>query len=219
MKKNISILFIGNSHTYYNDLPVIVRSMFESVGISAQVVMQTEGGKDLLYHCDRRDVVLNIKQGGFDYVVLQEVASSFEREAFLRGAERFAEHLKESSSQPILYMIWAHEKKKHMQKDITPAYVEAGKLLGAPVAPAGELWFSMLRGNKSLPFYRPDGNHATPLGSYLAAACIFYAITGRQRPLSLSEGGEPHTSLGLEVELCKKIQSNACRITKKFNSK
>ena len=69
MKKNIRILFIGNSHTYYNNMPQIAKEIFASAGINAEVTMQTEGGKGLLYHCDRKDVIFYI-YGGYDYVVL-----------------------------------------------------------------------------------------------------------------------------------------------------
>lgn len=219
MKKHISILFVGNSHTYYNDMPRIASEIFAAAGIDARVTMQTEGGKNLLYHCDRKDVKFNIVYGKYDYVVLQEVAKSFTPADFYEGIEKFRPTLERSASQPVLYMIWAHRDNKKLQPTITECYAKASETLNAPVAPAGEIWHRMLRGNKSLEFYREDGNHATPLGSYLAAACIFYAVTGRERPIKLAEGGEPHTRLGLDPGLCKKIHSEACRTAKKYSRK
>ncbi|MBQ9079694.1 MAG: hypothetical protein IJY27_01330 [Clostridia bacterium] len=217
MKKQISIHFIGNSHTYYNDMPRMVAEIFESIGIDARVSMQTEGGKDLLYHCARKDATFNIVYGKHDYVVLQEVASSFSPEDFAEGIAKFKQNsLDRSTAQPILYMIWANQGNRKYQSTIIDAYRQGGEALNAPIAPAGEVWMKLLRGNKDLPLYRDDGNHATPLGSYLAAACIFYAITGRERPIKVEQGGEPQTRLGLDIEICKKIHSEACRAAKKY---
>ncbi len=217
MSKHINIHFIGNSHTYFNDLPRLVSEIFAAVGIDAHVSMQTAGGKDLLYHCDRKDSIFNIVHGGNDYVVLQEVASGFDPEKFAEGIGKFKENaLDKSATQPILYMIWANADNRKYQPVITESYRQVGEMLNAPVAPAGEVWSKLLRGNKALSLYREDGNHATSLGSYIAAACIFYAITGRQRPIVLREEGQPHTRLAIDAELAKKIHSVACRTAKKY---
>ena len=220
MKKNIRILFVGNSHTYYNDMPLMVRDLFAKVGVTAEVTMQTRGGKNLIYHSQQKDVIFNILYGNFDYVILQEVASSFDPEDFREGLGSIVEQaLSKSSATPVLYMIWAHRDDKRRQTVITKEYADAAERLGALLAPAGEVWHKLLRGNKALPFYNDDGNHATPLGSYLAACSVFYAITGRERPVKLEEGGEPETRLELDREICRRIHSEVCRAAKKYNVK
>lgn len=220
MKKNIRILFVGNSHTYYNEMPLMVRDLFSKIGVTAEVTMQTRGGKNLIYHAQQRDVIFNILYGNFDYVILQEVASSFDPEDFREGLGSIAEQaLSKTSAKPVLYMIWAHRDDKRRQTVITEEYADAAERLGALLAPAGEVWHKLLRGNKSLPFYHDDGNHATPIGSYLAACSVFYAITGRERPVKLEKGGEPESRLDLEEELCRRIHSEVCRAAKKYNVK
>ena len=199
MKKHLNIHFIGNSHTYYNDLPRMVSELFASVGVDAHVSMQTAGGKDLLYHCERKDTLFNIIHGGNDYVVLQEVASSFDPDHFFEGLNNIRHNaLDKSPTKPVLYMIWANKDNRKFQPTITEAYAKAGLELNAPVAPAGEVWGKLLRSDKTMELYREDLNHATPLGSYIAATCIFYAISGRQRPITLRN------------------DSQACRTAKKY---
>ena len=220
MKKNIRILFVGNSHTYYNDMPLTVRELFAKIGVTAEVTMQTRGGKNLIYHSEQRDVIFNILYGNYDYVVLQEVASSFEPDNFRNGLEAIAEKaLSKSTAEPVLYMIWAHRDDKRRQTVITEEYADAAERLGARLAPAGEVWHKLLRGNKSLPLYHEDGNHATPLGSYIAACSVFYAITGRERPIKLEENAEPESKPELDREICRKIHSEVCRAAKKYNLK
>lgn len=218
MKKKIRILLVGNSHTYFNNMPKMLKDIFAKAGVEAQVIMQTEGGKGLLYHCNRKDVVFNIVHGGFDYVVLQDVAITFERANLIEGGMKIkANALDRSDAQPVLYMIWAHGDVPGLQPEITAAYAELARLLGAPLAPAGEVWHRLMRSRGGYCLYGEDRHHATPLGSYLAAACIFYAISRRERPIKVSEGDEPHTSLGLDTAVCRKIHSAACRTAKKYN--
>ena len=87
------------------------------------------------------------------------------------------------------------------------------------VAPAGEVWQTVLRRRPAPELYREDGNHATPTGSYLAAASIFYAITERRRALRVNEGDEPHTRLGIDEKTASAIHTIACRTTLAFNEK
>ena len=148
------------------------------------------------------------------------MASSFDPEDFREGLGSIAEQaLSKTSATPVLYMIWAHRDDKRRQTVITEEYADAAERLGALLAPAGEVWHKLLRGNKSLPFYHDDGNHATPIGSYLAACSVFYAITGRERPVKLEKGGEPESRLDLEEELCRRIHSEVCRAAKQYNVK
>lgn len=218
----MKILFIGNSHTYYNEMPQMVKELFEYTGVKTHVTMSTEGGKGLIYHCDRKDVNFNIRHGEYDVIVLQDKATNFNPEDFKQGGRALMRNsLGECPARRVLYMIWARRMEKDLQEIITRAYTELGEEIGAAVAPAGEVWHKILRQTPEMEdqLYRPDGNHATPLGSYLAACSIFYAITGRERPIKLEENSEPETKLSLDHEICRKIHSEVCRAAKKYNVK
>ena len=102
---------------------------------------------------------------------------------------------------------------------LTAANVELAKYMNGRVAPAGEIWQAVLRRRPAPELYREDGNHATPTGSYLAAASIFYAVTERQRALRINEGDEPHTRLGIDEKTASAIHSIACREAIKYKEK
>lgn len=217
----MKILFIGNSHTYYNSMPQMVKELLEYTGVRTHVTMSTEGGKGLIYHCDRQDVNFNIRYGDYDVVVLQDKASNFNAEDFKQGGRILMKNsLGDSPARRVLYMIWARRMEKEKQQYITNAYRELGCEIGADVAPAGEVWHKILRESPEMEdmLYRPDGNHATPLGSYLAATTLFYVITGRQRPIVLKEGAEPSTRLEIDPELARRIHKEACAMAKKFRT-
>ena len=71
------ILFIGNSHTYFNDMPALVAKMAQEEGEKCEVTMIAHGGWFLEQHAKEEEVRFNILYGNYDYVVLQEHAHPF----------------------------------------------------------------------------------------------------------------------------------------------
>ena len=76
-RKPLNILFVGNSHTYYNDMPLMVQRRAIECGYDFRVTMIAHGGWFLAQHAEEPDVRFNILYGGYDYVVLQEHAHPF----------------------------------------------------------------------------------------------------------------------------------------------
>ena len=71
-KRTLRILFIGNSHTYFNDMPAMVAEKARKAGFDCEVTMIAHGGWYLEQHVQEPDVRFNILYGHYDYVVLQE---------------------------------------------------------------------------------------------------------------------------------------------------
>ena len=84
-------------------------------------------------------------------------------------------------------------------------------------APAGEVFSRLLLTQEPPQLYREDGNHATPLGSYLAAVTIFYTITGRKRILRPEEYNDPGIAAGFSAEFCQAVHTEACRMVRLYN--
>ncbi|MBR6682450.1 MAG: hypothetical protein IKL40_05655, partial [Clostridia bacterium] len=55
MKTNYSILFIGNSYTYYNDMPTIFKNLGQSAGYTLDVDSITKGSHKLSQFADPSD--------------------------------------------------------------------------------------------------------------------------------------------------------------------
>ena len=75
-KKSLNILLIGNSHTYFNDMPLMVQRRAEADGYDCRVVMIAHGGWYLSQHVEEPDVRINILFGGYDNVILHVVRTA-----------------------------------------------------------------------------------------------------------------------------------------------
>merc|ERR1711970_25379 len=69
-KTNKNILFLGNSYTYFNDLPGMVRSLAAAAGFSATVKSVAPGGQTLGGHVSSS--LGQITSGDWDVVVIQD---------------------------------------------------------------------------------------------------------------------------------------------------
>ena len=106
--KRLRILFIGNSHTYYNDMPSMVKRRFDEEGCDCEVTMLAHPGWFLAQHVEEPDVRFNIRFGDYDYVVLQEHAHPFgPEEKFYEAVRTLTSWIREAGSTPVIYMTWA----------------------------------------------------------------------------------------------------------------
>lgn len=202
----MNLLFIGNSHTYVNEVPRIVKEFFAAVGEEIGVSMITQGGKSLLWHSDQRNELFNIRYGGYDAVILQDQATHFTAESFNEGLDLLVrDGLAHTDARRVLYMVWAHRDTPEMQPDMTAAYRAGAARHNADLAPVGEIWYRLLAEDASLELFCEDGNHATPLGSYLAACTLFYVLARRTEPLLPADDDPIVARMELDPALCRRM--------------
>ena len=177
-KRKLRILFIGNSHTYYNDMPLMVRRRFvEEDGYDCEVTMIAHGGWFLAQHVEEPDVRFNIRYGNYDYVVLQEHAHPFgPEEKFYEAARTLTGWIKEAGSRPVIYMTWAKKDEPGAQRRMTEAHRKIAEETGSLLAPVGEEWWDYMRSRPDLEMYSGDGRHASEAGSEFAAKWIWQVI-------------------------------------------
>lgn len=173
----MKVLFIGNSHTYFNDMPGLFKKECAARGVDAHVTMLTKGGMGLDYHAREEQTRFNILYGGYDFVVLQHTAHPMgEPEAMKQGAETLAAWCREAGSRVVLYQTWAMKGDEGYQAHMSGVYFELGKSLNAAVAPVGDVWQKTRIEQPDLNLYYTDGQHASPDGSALAARVICETI-------------------------------------------
>lgn len=176
-QNNLSILFIGNSHTYFNDMPRLVQCRAEDEGFACRVTMIAHGGWYLAQHVLEPDVRFNILYGKYDYVVLQEHAHPFgPEEQFLEAAVALNEMIREAGSTPVIYECWAKKDEPEKQEEMNRVHRRVAEKIGALVAPVGEEWWFYKESWPEHEMYAEDGAHASPAGSDFAAKYIWEEI-------------------------------------------
>ena len=162
-------------------------------------------------------MTFNIRCGKYDAIIVQDRATGFDPVAFRDGAKALKELADKAGSAFYLYMPWAGRDNRAAQRPMTEAYHSFARSVGCLFAPAGEVFSRILLTESADTLYREDGNHATPLGSYLAAVTVFYTITGRKRIINVGDLCDPGVEAGFPPELCQKIHTEACRMTRLYN--
>ncbi len=191
-----SVLFIGNSFTFMNNMPFIFKEIAESKGKKIYVDTVVEGGKDFNFHSSQKETYQTINSRKWDYVVIQghsnELAqpeSKIDRTT-LPFAKKIVDSIRANSpcTQVILYMTWGYKNGNSgwapissydsMQYRIKNQYLRFADLLNARVSPVGEVWKTIRSNYKGINLYDPDEHHPSLEGSYLSACTFFASIFG-----------------------------------------
>ncbi|MBQ9307812.1 MAG: SGNH/GDSL hydrolase family protein [Clostridia bacterium] len=176
-KKSLRLLFIGNSHTYYNDMPRMVRTRAVEEGYDCEVTMIAHGGWYLSQHVSEPDVRFNILFGNYDYVILQEHAHPFgPEEEYMQAAVQLSLLIREGGSKPVIYACWARKDEREKQEEMNAVNRRVAEGIGALLAPVGENWWTYAQSHPETEMYAPDGAHASEAGSDLAAVYLWNAI-------------------------------------------
>lgn len=106
------VLFIGNSFTFYEDLPRLVGQKLSKT----EVVSCTRGSALLSHHLSNTDSLGQQTQqaladGGWDYVVIQEMSTRVidDYDAYLSDLRDIASLIEGVGATPIIYQTWAFE--------------------------------------------------------------------------------------------------------------
>ena len=178
----LGLLFIGNSHTYYNDMPLMVQRRARADGCDCRIAMIAHGGWFLSQHVEEPDVRFNILYGGYDYVVLQEHAHPFGPEdAFMSAASALNRLIRQAGAVPVIYETWARKAEPGAQAHMNEVHRRVAGEIGALIAPVGEGWQRYRSSRPDLELYDADGAHASQAGSDFAAGCIWETIKGHRR--------------------------------------
>jgi hypothetical protein len=178
----MKILFIGNSHTYMNDMPELARRMIEdATGEACEVFMLAYSGRSLKWHMEEEyfSERFNILHGNYDYCVIQEQAHPMTAEEdTIKYATKIVELCKQVGTVPVIFETWAEKVKPENQAEMNHRYRSLATKLDVKLAPIGEIWSEVLN-SSDVELYFRDGEHASAAGDYLIAMVLTKVITGK----------------------------------------
>ncbi|WP_224488640.1 DUF4886 domain-containing protein [Robertkochia flava] len=183
------ILFIGNSYTYFNSTPQLVEAFVRerSPEQAVETKLISNGGMTLARHWQEESTLETIREGDWDYVVLQEQSKLGmpvvidghtyfgNTTLFFEHARKFNAEIKKSGAKTVFLMTWSERDRPTEQAILSHAYTAIAKELKAIVVPVGLAW-DTVRTHPELDLYSPDGSHPSPVGSYLYAATLFATL-------------------------------------------
>lgn len=203
----LKVLFVGNSYTYYQNLPHIVSLISDSTATKIITRKSTAGGANLGHHWNgERNLRTKeiIASGNFDVVVLQDHSLGPIQwgDEFQKYAVLLCDLIKKSGAKPYFYLTWSREKVPQHQKILNQAYLQAATRNQAGIIPVGPGWTLARQLRPEAPLYNDDGSHPSDLGTYLTA-CIFLGVLVAEYPESLPLRYYATDSSGESVELLR----------------
>lgn len=186
------VLFIGNSYTYFNNLPEMVRALAEAAGAGpVEVRMVAPGGWRLADHWEKGEAHEALRSGKWDFVVLQEQSQLGDPrtvdgkprvgsdKVFAPAAAQWAEEITRRGARPVFYLTWAKKVAPEDQEVLNDAYGRAARAGKGVLAPVGIAWAEVRRAAPGIELFIEDGSHPSAAGSYLAACTLVASIFGR----------------------------------------
>ena len=193
MKKSFNILFVGNSYTYYNDMPQIYfKTEAEKAGYNVNVTAITKGGAYLYQYANSeheqgKQLLQEIRGKKYDVAVIQEqsVNPIKDENGFLNGVRDIMALI--DAEYFVLYATWGRNvesstleelalTREEMTEKLSRAYNKAAELYGMRVAEVGKAFLQYEPRND---LYNEDHSHPSAIGSAIAARVIFETVKSR----------------------------------------
>jgi hypothetical protein len=171
---DFNVLFVGNSLTYGNNLPKLVKQHAASKGYTIETTMVAKGGYAIVDHWaeGRVQQLINTKQ--FDYVVIQQGPSSQldGYEMLINGGAQYAALCEQNTTKLAYFMVWPSIAYFHTFDGVIRNYTAGAEANNATLIPVGTHWKEYIDSTGDYSYYGPDGFHPSKAGSEKAAAII-----------------------------------------------
>jgi hypothetical protein len=194
-------LFIGNSRTFYHDMPHMVRSIADSAGYSRKlhIAMEAKPGISLADHLKNpqtRDLIAR----RWDHIVLQVLSSEQYSSQTAGNAWQVAADLikdiQVEGDNPVMFVTWRYTDQcvgnagmppsavglspagyPEMHLNIQQQHARLAALTGVDLVNVGLVWEALQDRPENFSLY-DDCNHPSIYGSYLSALMFYSYFSG-----------------------------------------
>ena len=177
----MNVLFLGNSHTYFHDMPALFARFGEKTcGEKPHVTMLAYSYRDLDWHQKEYFALrFNLMYGGYDYCVIQQAAHPYPpAEVTLRIGAKIIDLCHRCGVKPIVFMTWAEERFPENQQKMIDTCQQLAADNDALLAPVGRCWQQVRQERTDISLFHTDGEHAGFYGAFLIAATLCKVIYG-----------------------------------------
>ena len=211
------VLFIGNSYTYTNNMPLMLQTLTTAMGDTLIYDQSVVGGYTFAMHCTYAPTIAKIFSQQWDIVVLQEQSEmpAFPPSEVDTGVYPYAHtldsmiHANDTCSQTMFLMTWGHANGDPpncayypvictyagMQQRLRESYLQMTLDNHAIVAPVGAAWQVMMDSfASSIWLYISDSSHPAIPGSYLESCVLYSSIFHKPTLGCIDTAGLPLTA-------------------------
>jgi hypothetical protein len=196
-RPELHVLFIGNSFTYFNNMPRLVEAISESVdGPRISTEMVAIGGARLEDLWKQGSALAAIRKRRWDFVVMNEQSAlgggkvNGEKRVgdptnFYKYAAMFDTEVRKAGGKTVIMMTWKDKNDPdRIQADLNNAFFEFEKKMAFAVilCPVSAAWSWTTKTAPEINLYFDDGHHPSHEGSYLVA-CTVYAVLANHSPV------------------------------------
>ena len=216
-KNKENILFIGNSFTFYWNLPLVVEAMANERNYNFDITQSTASGSSLKDHWFENDELKSktlITTGRYDRVVLQDhslnpLQNLVESRRYFTD---FIEWVKANNGTPYIYATWVYKSISNNNYNVVDPIQDAlqpvADKTGAVMVPIDQAFRTIQKRHPNIPIFMSDNKHPSPVGTYLAA-CVYFRIFTGESPLGLSRRYERKDENGKKIFLGMVEKSSA----------
>jgi hypothetical protein len=190
----LHVLFIGNSFTYFNNMPRMVEAISESVdGPRIQTEMVAIGGARLEDLWKQGAAIAAIRRQHWNFVVLNEQSSlgggivNGEKRigshaSYFKYAGMFDAEIRAAGARTVIMMTWKDRNDPvRIQTELDSVFSEFSRTHEALLAHVSLAWDVAVTTPPEINLYFADNHHPSSAGSYLAA-CTIYATIAKYSP-------------------------------------
>lgn len=177
-QRQVSILFVGNSLTYTNNLPELVASLARNHNIKTKTEMLAFPNYGLIDHWNEGKLQKLLTTKHYDYVVVQQGPSSQAegRAMLLEYDKKIKQLCDKNGSKLAFYMVWPSKAYYHTFDGVIRNHKDAAQATNALLCPVGEVWKAYFDTTQDFSYYGPDQFHPSLVGSQVAAQVIFNSL-------------------------------------------
>jgi hypothetical protein len=188
-KNTPSILFVGNSYTYYNNLPKILSDLSKTINAHIDTHHITFGGATLKTHWQKGKALNEIQKNKWDYIVFQGQSTSMLWKGGINSFDlhlyKFINEIQKTNSKVILFSTWPRKEGNSYYNKTGTTYYKALEEIqnnyykfakkyntgiiytGSPFDKAKKLGINT---------YTNDGSHPNIIGSYIVAVSLLKKV-------------------------------------------
>ena len=197
----MKVLFIGNSYTFFNDMPNLLERLAKDNGKELHCDSVTKGGRHLYQNLTDGDengekIKMLSSETVYDALFLQE--QSFfpivNYDQFLYGVQSLKNIV--HAKRTVLYSTWGRKEgsskldelsltSEEMTEKLTNAYISVAKETNSEISKVGKAFLSISKAFSEIDLYNKDLSHPSYIGSVVAAIC-HYGILFCEMPQNIT---------------------------------